>query len=408
MVISNRFSIWIVAALTTFTVATASAATKSLAKLPSVSDVQAMATDISQDIKDLESGLDQKSLYELRESMRKFKAMIAYTGQSVDREKGGAVTKYTAALVDAVSNYGVDIANALFVYRTEKADLLEQSGLEQDFEDMMVNELEYPMLQMAFSVARHKVDEKSNVDGRVSFMDVLRRTFMEVGRDFTSLFTGGKNRATGELFYTPVEGMRREKLARSLIERYHEYSTAHIPEFNRLYDGDLVYNRDRHEERLGGLLLWLTDRAVNIRVERDSAQRYARFSYAITGLILGQPFFNFLGSAYTAHLETSILVVSAFASLYVLKAAVSSTKSTRQWIAFNQQIRNEMADGLVKSTEIHLEKEFPAEYHPAQVPGWIQRRVRIHNAIDAVVNSVRHKCQGILGGKKKAAEESKS
>ena len=398
MVISKRLPIYFAGLLTFLSLSVAAAADKRLnIKLPTTTEVQTLAVEISENIQAFDKSSDKKDFLTLRDNLQKFKSMIAYTGQSVNRDEGGAVTKTTDALVDAVSNYGVDIANALFVLRTKNGEKLAKAGLEQDFEDIMVNELEYPLLQMAFSVARHKVDEKSGVDGRVTVVDVFSRTFMEVGRDIVSLFWGGKNRVTDEMFYTPVESMRREALSRRLIERYRQYSTAHIPEFNKLYDGDLNYDRERHEESLGGLLIWLTDRTVNIRVERDSAQRYARFSYAITGLVLGQPFFNFLGDSYSAHAETSIMVISAFAAMYVLKAAASSTLSTRQWLAFNQQVRSEMAPGLVKSTEIHLEKEFPAEYHPAQVPGWIQRRVRIHNAIDAVVNSAKNQCNRILG-----------
>jgi len=345
----------------------------------------------------LKTNRSRASLNELKESLLIYKGLIAIAEQSIDRERGGAATSKAVAAVTTINQFGVDIAFALFALRSENAEDLAKSSLEQPLEDLMVNEVQFPLLKMAFRAMRHRVDERSNVDGKVSGADVLRRTVLEVGRDIFNVFRGGQNRTTGEFYHELLENYYREKLVTSLIPQYARIADSQIPEYNKLYDGDLIYNRENHEERLGGLLLWLTDRAVNIRVERNSAQRYALFFYATAGAILSQPIFNFTGTyAYTAQLETSIMTAAAFAAITSFKFMMSSVKSTAEWVKFNNEIRTEMKEGLIESTEIHLRKEFPTEYYPAQTPKWVLRRIAVRDAIKSYSGKVKASCDMML------------
>lgn len=370
------------------------------AQVPTPQEVKELGAKVTEDLEALDKSMSAENFSTLKGDLEKFKALVAAAGQAVDSQLGGAVTPKAAAAVDAVAQTGVDIANAMFVFRTEKEAKLKQTDREQAFEDLMVNEVEFPMLQMAFKGLRDKVDERDNIDGKTNLGDVFRRTFMEVGRGVVAAVRFGKNRATGEFYYHPRATYRREQMTRKLISTYQEYARAHIPEFNRIHDGDSNYDRDRHEERMGGLLLWLTDRAVNIKLERNSSQMYARMFYAVSGLIGSIPIFNFLGDSYTAPMESSMIIMASFATLYVVKEMTSSTRSTGEWMAFNSEVRDSMKSTLVESAEAQMRKTLPKEYLPAQdPPAWIKRRIAIRGWIGDKLTSVKNACMAALGDK---------
>lgn len=75
---------------------------------------------------------------------------------------------------------------------------------------------------------------------------------------------------------------------------------------------------------------------------------------------------------------------------------MSSVRSTAEWVEFNREIRAEMAEGLVKSTEIFLKKSFPKEYHPAQVPKWVERRIAVRQAVMGFLSRSYATCEGVL------------
>lgn len=352
---------------------------------PTPESIGFAASQVRESIGQLEENLTRDNLLSLQSRLKNFKEVIAIIEQSIDVDREGAATRKTTQAVESVNEYGVDIANALFAFRLDKSQELLEEGLEQAFEDLMVNEVQFPLLKLAFKLLRDRVDERSNVDGQVTAFDRFRRAINEVGRDITDILVG-KNRTTNEIYHKWAQNMKRERSTLNLIPQYARLARFQIPTYNSLYDGDQEYNRANHEERLAGLLIWLTDRAVNIKVERNSAQKYAVIFYATLGVILSNPYFNYLGNSYTAHLESSIITATTFAVITIFKFMMSSVRSTAEWIQFNQEIRSSMADGLVKSTEIYLRKEFPTEYHPANVPHWVLRRIQVRNAISKKIH----------------------
>ncbi len=369
--------------------------TSAFAQAPAPEQVAEVAARVRAQLEAFSASPSKGNLNLLQAELQAFKGLIELADKTVDSEKGGAATPKAVDSVRAVGQFGVDIADALFAYRAENGEILDKKGLEQGFEDMMVNDLEYPLLSMAFRVMRHKVDER-NPDGRVTAFEVFRGAIVEVGRDLANFFSGGRNRVTGEAYYQAAETIRRERAIRELLPLYRQMAQKQIPDLNQHYDGDLIYNRENHAERLGGLLLYLTDRAVNIRVERNTSQKYATVFYAASGALLAQPIFNFAGDSYTAHLETSIVIAATFATITALKRAMSSVRSTAEWVQLNREIRGEMAKGLVESTEIFLKKTFPKEYHPAQIPKWVDRRIAVRKAVTGFLARSYATCEGVL------------
>lgn len=355
------------------------------AQVPSAEEIAGGANEIRTRLEALNENLDAGRLALLQESANKFKAMVAQAEQAVDYERGGAATPKATAAVSLIGDFGADIALALSAFQLEHAEELSEKGLDTTFEDIMVNELRFPLLKLAFKLMRYGVDEKSNVDGRVSVSDVVTRAIRNVVRDLALVFFPlRQNRTTREWSLRAVENARREQAIRELIPKYQRIAEAEIPEYNRLYDGDLDYEKENHEERLAGLMLWLSDRAVNIRVERFSAEKYAAIAYAVTGTVISQSYLlNFAGNSYSAHLETSAVILFATAVITLAKVEASSIRSTSEWIEFSRYLRGKMSAGLIKSSEIHLAKSFPTEYHPAQVPHWVERRVWIRETFNA-------------------------
>ncbi len=375
------------------------------ADLASVEQIQAQAASVQSEFEAFKASPQKGTFKRLADEVETYKTMIDSAREAIALKHGGAATKSAIAAVRAVSEYGIDIVGTLFAYQTENAELLKENKLDQDIEDLMTNKVQFPLLQLAFGAMRQGVDEKHGVDGKVSLFDTFRRTIQEVGRDLSAYVTGGTNKATGEFYLTGLENRSREKMTNELIPMYQQLASLQIPAVNLNFTNDGEYNRENHYERAGGLLLWLTDRAVNIRVERNSAQKYATLFYAVSGFLLAQPIWNFAGNSYTAHLETSIVIATAAAAITFMKFSMSSVKSTGKWLELSKQVRSEMAAGLVESTEVYLKKTAPTEYFPATVPKWIQRRVAIRNAITGFLKPITSICEKALGlGKPKAPQ----
>jgi len=390
------------------------------AEVPTPSEVAKLLENVSSEFNELEASFEAKDTSKAKKSLdligdilSDFRVMVGEAEKAIDSRKGGVATKKARDAARSVTEVGVDISEAMFALRTQHEDFLRSSHLEQDFEDMMVNEVRYPILQLAFSILRYKVDELSQVDGKVSHSDRIRRALKEVPRDLMSLAWFMQNRTTGEWIHTGWQNIQREFLVRDLIPEYLRLAETEVDEYNKNYDGDLEYDRKNHEERLGGFLLWLTDRAVNIRVERNSSEIYAAAFYGVIGAVTTYylPLLVQFGeNSYTMEGETAALVAIASSGVILAKLSSSSVFSTGKWIELNQFIRSRMASGLIKSTEIYLKKKFPTEYHPAQVPGWIRKRVAVRNFLRKMKVNLKSRCESLLssftGSEKKSNEKS--
>lgn len=361
-------------------------------ELPTVQSINTQAKAIESSFNDFKDKPNKTNFQTVLENVQKFKVTAAYVEQAADMRKGGALTPLTAASTVTIMSRGIDIAEQFFQFRQQEEATLNRLDLEQPFEDMM-HFVEHPLLKIAFAIAIHKVDENSNVDGRTTARDVLRRTFMEILYDVTMFFDTGKNRTSTERYYRPVEVIRREKLIDKLIDVFMPFYLDHVGEMNSEFSKhrDKVYDRDHHEERMAGRALWLSDRMVNTRNERLGSQFYGRALWPILGVtMMALPVFNFMGEAvYSAHGETSFFFFALpAAGLYFLKGLTSSTKSARKWIKVNQKLRSTLDPMLIASSEAHMRKELPLEYHPAVIPGWIEREARYRDRLEEITKVI--------------------
>lgn len=363
-------------------------ASNTWAYVPTESEVIQSSAFVTLAFEDFTEKPNQRNFSKLKSALQDYNDVMARARISINSDNDGAATKKAIKAVQAVAGTAMIQVDQFLKYRTENGEALSEAGFEQKFEDLMVNKLEFPLIKLTFGVVRHGVDEKVNVDGRVTPKDIVSRAFRAMVMDIVNIFTPGRNRLTGEWYWRPLEISRREALARHLIQGHKMYALKNIPEFNRLYDGNFTYDRENHEERLGGLLIGLKDRGVNIRSEWDSAQRGARFAYLAIGAVLAQPVFNVFGSSYSAHAETSFVTASIFASLYILKGMTSSMKSTRAWIDFGEAINNTMDPGLIKSSEIFLSQDMPREYHRAVIPRFIRWEMQLRSILGEKINQM--------------------
>lgn len=364
--------------------------------VPSPEEIGLAARDVLSGLEGFKTSRTEARLNALKTNVEKFKGLIERTGSAIDWDEGGAATPKAVAAAETIAKLGTDIELALFAERSEMPEST-NGELKKGFEDTLVNLISYPLLELAFDVLRTRVDERSNVDGVVTWADVFRRGANDVRRNLTDPFLNGHNRATGEAFNYFMENIRREKLVRALAPLLEQKQIEMLPEINRRFDGDVVYNRENYVERLGGLLIWLTDRATNIRVERNSAQLYATGLFTLAGVLISQPYSNFLGDSYSAPLESMMILAAASAGVILVKIAASSVRSTNLWIKFSDDVRAQMNARLVESSEKHLREVSPKEYYPANVPGWLRTRLYLHNLRVAAWTNLVGVCNRMLG-----------
>lgn len=364
-----------------------------VARLPTQDDVLALQEDLTKALEAFKQNPSSETFQPLRRIGQTYKQMAGIVGKAVESSSGGAMTKNVQVAHRLVSDAGISLQEAFLFFELNNNPVFTgKPELEQLYEDVMVNLIAFEVAQLQFKALRDKVDERS-VDGRVTWGDVFRRTMREVPRDLLGLFRFGRNRSTGEIYWGPAENMRRQAAIEAMIERFSAATRTEIPVYNQLHDGDSIFERDRHEERLAGLLLWLTDRAVNIRMERSAAQTYATVFYFASGLFLGVfPVANYFGDAYTAHFETAIVNLSALWALAVTKYLMSGTRTLREWIELNAGIRETLAQGLIAGGEAQMRQALPGEYFPAQVPLWHQKRLAFHKAADELGIKIRRHC----------------
>lgn len=241
-------------------------------------------------------------------------------------------------------------------------ELLTIKSLEPEDHGKLFSYLGSKMANTFFKLMRHNGD-LANPDGKVNFPTKLGRGALEMWDDLTRMF-GFYFRIRIKTFEAklrkanPLEAMRRERLVRSLQTEMQKATQTQLPAIES-FD-------DIFKEKYFGIRHYLVDRAINIRMERDASQKFARIMYFILGMTIfvyppdlsfGQEFIE-----YYDYTNTAIKGFIGFATLWFLKGLTSSRKSTKGWIRFyDMLLKNEGADIRDRIRGV-LSKAYPREY----------------------------------------------
>ncbi len=346
---------------------------------PYVKEIQKLAYDEKPSL---------RHLGQISDALKPLLDRIANSRKAIDTQVGGYANSRTGQEVLATMEQAMAVNDLFLEYRKSvfgRADTDAPYGeeLEQKYEDVF-NDVVYRVLDATFGTARHHVDQRGHIDGISALPSTLWRQLKEHLSDLTSIFQVWFSLDKG-FYWAPRDRYVRERTSREAKDIYSKYFQFMLDDL-KLYASDpaLKYDRENHMQRTIGLFLWLTDRLVNIRGERDAAQRYARFTYWLPAFVLFVfPYLNYLGDAWSSNLETSWPIAAAFYAVYVVKGTLSSTKSTRAWVELNNQVRESVPPETIKALETYLLAEMNRRtngrepYYPAVVPGWLDRDMRL-------------------------------
>ncbi len=300
-----------------------------------------------------------------------------------------------------------EMAEATMATYSDAFELLKKiiadNSFDADQSSKMIGKLLGNMSRATFQVMRHKADV-ADPTGQVPLARRFTRTLAEMGRDVISIFPYATiKQGEGLRFHAPMalEQARREKLIRNLLVIIKQNFDIEVPAVNA--------ESDKVKEFYFGQFHYLVDRAVNIRLERNSAQLWARMTYFAAGVFLFlNPIESPFGEAnfYSAW-NAGVVEFATFATLYVVKGMTSSRDSAQAWVDLYKDLMASKSKELTAKIRSTLKQYFSgkgpsSDYYEANIPEKFDFENRLQDTIKKFIDPLWGTCKGFLTAKKKA------
>lgn len=228
--------------------------------------------------------------------------------------------------------------------------------------------------QLFFLFMRHHGLDKLEVDGRPTAAQNVKQMFTEMISDVGIFFSMPKD-AFDQRQWGPKEAHRREILARGIIEKFQNFATQQM--------ADVDANSEFYKFAIENLQS-VVNRGIDIRAQRDTAQRMARNTYLGAGVFLFLfPIVDLTGErTYLSTWHSSLIYLSTFLTATSIKSMTNSSEVFR---------RLKILEKVLKD--------------PKQVDKMIaegQAEMGFWHRVGAHFERVKDSCIGLLGGKKEA------
>lgn len=218
--------------------------------------------------------------------------------------------------------------------------ILQDDSLNEEDQSKLVGKTLDKISDTFFKALRHKEDDRTP-DGRVKWFTIPVRTLKQIGGDLAAVVVPAYSK-DGRIAHRMVERSRREKMTRQLLKLMYEKFNEQAPLVDK--------SPDKVREWYSGQLTRLVDRAVNIRMERESAQFWTKVVYLSAGIVLFlAPVIDYAPErTYYSAFESGVINLSVFSTLLFAKIAGSSSKSAMMWVEFMDKINESRPAELSK------------------------------------------------------------
>ena len=208
-----------------------------------------------------------------------------------------------------------------------------RSDLPADQKAELAGLLTSKMGESFFLVLRHQGIDVRQVDGRSNWKEVGKQTVMELIHDAALPFRFPRDRPlpgpagapqlqaqVGSRVWGPLEERARESLTQELTRRFQDFSQNVLQNFDR---------GERTVKTIYGDLEYMVKRSIDIRTERDRAQRYARNAYVGLAIftLFHAPVDLTVERSFYSTIASSIVFFSALLSVAAMKTMTMSTRA---------------------------------------------------------------------------------
>ncbi|HRK08329.1 MAG TPA: hypothetical protein PLZ57_11215 [Pseudobdellovibrionaceae bacterium] len=214
-----------------------------------------------------------------------------------------------------------------------------QSDLPADRKAELAGLMTSKMGESFFLILRHQSIDVRQVDGRASWKEIGKQTVMELIHDAALPFRVLRDRPfvnpansgipadvlptspqASSRVWGPTEERARERLTQELIQKFQDFSQNTLQNFDR---------GERTVKAVYGDLEYMVKRSIDIRAERDRAQRYVRNAYVGLAIftLLHAPIDLAVERSFYSTLASSVIFFSALMSVAAMKTMTMSTRA---------------------------------------------------------------------------------